>query len=154
MKKKILSIGMAALLLCYGVTPILQAEAAESELSYTEEISDRTEGLIDSRHNSITNSNGNISLTAWTQATATMSSIGLTSIKVERSSNGITWVREKTMFDQLASNTNLYSVSGYSIYVTGGFYYRIRLNHYADNGYGTTQTDSSTSNVVWIASHH
>ena len=153
MKKKILSLGTAFLIAVgVGLHPVVvSANTNNSELMYEENLL-RTEGLISVYSLYISNSNGDLSITATTRSNSIMSTIGLKNISVQRSSDGISWTEESTITDKLKNNSTIYSLNGFKKSVVGNNnYYRVQLNHYADNGSGTTQTESNTSNVIRIS---
>ena len=131
MYKRILSLGTSGILICCGVLPVQQIKAAAADEfppCSGDDLIDAT-GLIYQYHGSITASGGNIAFTA----------------------NGTTWTEEKPLPDILKPNSSSHSLSNYPITVDGGYYYRIVCDHYADNGSGTTQSVSHTTNSVWIS---
>lgn len=95
-----------------------------------------------------------VKITATTYGTDVMAKIGFTNIKVQHSSNGSTgWVTEKTPTDQTDTDTNYYGLDGFSVDVSGGYYYRVVLDHYAkEQGwfFPSSQSIANTSNVVWV----
>ena len=111
-------------------------------------------GLIASRTLSISAGVKTVYITATTKGTNTMAKIGFVDIEVQRSSNNSTWTTvEKTLPDKLAEDTVSYSLSKYSTSVTGGYYYRVVLTHYAkEQGwfFPSSQSVSATSNSVWV----
>ena len=153
MLKRLISVGTSGILICSGLLPFQQTKvfASGNTHLYTNDNDTRTAGLIYQYHNSVSTSNGYLTFTAWTSSRNTMSYIGMKNISVQRSSNGSSWTEEKTITDKLKQNSKSHSLSDYPISVIGGYYYRIVCDHYADNGSGTTQSVSSTSNSVWIS---
>lgn len=154
--KKIISAGTSGILMTSCFVSIPKAKA--SPLSYecinsfdSVDENERTAGLITQYHCGVTNTGGSLSLSAWTISGSTMSTIGLKNISVQRSSTGTSWTEEKTLSDMVKTNSKKYTVSNSVITVHGGYYYRIVCDHYADNGSGTTQSVSNTSNSVWIS---
>jgi len=111
-------------------------------------------GLIAYYSLSITSAVKAVKITAVTSATDTMAKIGFTNIQVQRSSNGSTgWVTEKTPYDQIDTDNNYFSLDSFSVDVSGGYYYRVVLNHYAkEQGwlFPSSQSVSNISNVVWV----
>lgn len=147
MNKKILSIGISGII-SFCCIPTIQTSIVGN--AYFDEMNERTAGLISQYHNSISNSNGNISLTAWTHSSNNMSWIGIQNISIERSSDNVHWTEESNLGSMYTFNSSSYTITNYNVIVNGGYYYRVSLKHYADNGYGTTQTVDNTSNTVWI----
>ena len=152
MKKKFLSLGTAFLIaIGVGLNPmVVSANTNNSEL-LVEDYSPRAEGLISVYSLRIKASNGNLAITATTRSNSIMSSIGFKNISVRRSSDGITWTEELSVTDQLAHNSTSNSLSSYIVPVAGSCYYCVHLDHYADNGSGSTQSVPNTSNVIWIS---
>ena len=153
MKKKFLSLGTAFLMaLAVGTQP-LNVFASEKNvvLQYEDSDIERATGLISKCSLSITAATKSISINAQTKSNSIMSSIGFINISVQRSSDGISWTEERSITDQLGHNTTSKSLSGYIKPVTGGYYYCVQLEHYADNGSGTTQSVTNTSNIVWVS---
>lgn len=152
MNKRIISILTTGIMLYFGLMPVPMVTAAtEEQIVYSEYAHNRTDGLIHQCYNYITASNRVISFNAWTYSFSSMSSIGLKNISVERSLTGSYWTEETSLSDRLNSNTDRYILTGYPIYVAGGYYYRIVCDHYADDGYGTTQSLPSISNTIWVS---
>ena len=152
MKKKFLSLGTAFLIAVgVGLHPmVVSANTKKSELSFDNSL--RTEGLISMVSLSIGESNGDLSLTATTRSNSVMSSIGLINISVQHSPNGYSsWTEETTITNKLKSNSTIYTLSEFKKNVEGNHYYRVQLNHYANNGAGTIQSEPNTSNVIWIS---
>ena len=154
MKKKFLSLGTAFLMaLAVGAQPLnVSASEMDAGLQYEEENDfEKAGGLISKYYLSITAATKSISINAQTKSNSIMSSIGFINISVQRSSDGTSWTEESSIVDQLGHNTTSKSLSGYIKPVTGGYYYCVQLEHYADNGSGTTQSVPNTSNIVWVS---
>ena len=153
MKKKILSLGTAFLIAVgVGLHPmVVSADVNNSGLQF-DSGSAKTEGLISMCSLSISNSNGNVSITATTRSNSIMNYIGFKNISVQRRPNiNSSWTEEVPVSNQLNHNSTIKTLSGFTVPVSGGYYYRVVLDHYADNGSGTTQSESNTSNVIWIS---
>ena len=153
MKKKFLSLGTAFLMaLAVGTQP-LNVFASEKNvvLQYEDSDIERATGLISKYSLSITAATKSISINAQTKSNSIMSSIGFINISIQRSSDGVSWTEERSITDQIGHNTTSKSLSGYIVSVTGGYYYRVQLDHHADNGSGTTQSVTNTSNIVWVS---
>jgi hypothetical protein len=147
MKKGIMLLCIIALLFNSGNIINVKAESMNDDILYE---NNRTEGLIYRVELSARLWYGYFSLSGKTNSSNTMAYIGYTDISIQRSSDGIHWTQEKTIPDILNTNSSSNTLSDYLITVSGGYYYRACLNHYADNGSGTTQTISNTTNAVWI----
>lgn len=150
MKKGIMVLCIIALFFNSGNIMNVKAESMDDGILYDFEMNDRTEGLIYQAGLSARLWYGYFSLSGFTDSTSTMAYIGYKDISIQRSSDKIHWTQEKTIPDILNTNSSSNTLSDYLITVSGGYYYRACLNHYADNGSGTTQTISNTSNAVWI----
>ena len=152
MKKKFLSLGTAFLIaIGVGLNPMVVSANTNNPELLVEDYSPRAEGLISVYSLHIKASNGNLLITATTRSNSIMSSIGFKNISVQRSSGGSTWTEELTVADQLAHNSTSNSLSSYIVPVAGNYNYRVQLNHFADNGSGSTQSVPNTSNVIWIS---
>ncbi len=147
MKKGIMLLCIIALLFNSGNIINVKAESMNDDILYE---NDRTEGLIYQTSLSARLWYGYFSLSGTTNSSSTMAYIGYTDISIQRSSDKIHWTQEKTIPNILNTNSSSNTLTDYLITVSGGYYYRACLNHYADNGSGTTQTISNTSNAVWI----
>lgn len=147
MNKTALLLSIIGALICNCVTYNYQVEATEIGIKFEQ---DRTEGLISNRFLSISKSGNNILITAYTYSNAIMSWIGIQNISIERSSDNVHWTEESNLGSMYTFNSSSYTITNYNVIVNGGYYYRVSLKHYADNGYGTTQTVDNTSNTVWI----
>lgn len=110
----------------------------------------KTAGLIDRRDLAISVGTKKIHIYAGTKGSDFMNIIGITNIHIQRSSNNLTWTDEKTASSDYAYNSDYYKNSDYEISVLGGYYYRVVLDHYANNG-SMSESISNTSNSVWIA---
>ncbi len=113
----------------------------------------RAEGLIRSHSLGIVSGVKTVKITAGTYCYETMAKIGFTNIEVQRSSNGTSgWVTELTLADDTASNAVSHTKNSESKSVVGGYYYRVKLDHYAkETGwFPDTQSITGYSNVVWV----
>jgi len=124
-----------------------------SERSGAGENTDTT-GLIDGYSLSISASAGTIYLSAYTYGTDIMASIGFKNITIQHSSNGTSgWTAEYPLADDLDTNTYINEKINEPHSVTGGYYYRVVLDHYAkETGFWFPSSESipNTSNVVWV----
>ena len=84
-----------------------------------------------------------------------MAKIGFKNIVVQHSVNGTSgWSDEVPRDDDLAANTFRHSKVNEPITVSGGYYYRIVLDHYAkETGwfFPGSQSITNYSNVVWVS---
>lgn len=155
MKKRILAIGTASMLIFSGVVPIKTVKAADDINQLTDEmeidISDRATGLIYQYYVTASTSNGKLVVNAKTRSDSSMYKIGFYDISIERSSDNSHWSQESYKGNWYTYYSSSYTFSDHSFDVDGGYYYRVSLRHYADNGSGTTQSINNTSNSVWIS---
>lgn len=154
--KKVCSILCAVGLAVMNCLAISASAVDANPSASTKIIVDNTDtaGLIAYYSLSITSAVKAVKITAVTSATDTMAKIGFTDIQIQHSSNGSTgWVTENTPFNKTVTDTNYYSLDGFSVGVSGGYYYRVVLDHYAkEQGwfFPSSQSISNTSNVVWV----
>ena len=152
MNKSAIALSMASVIACGVALKPINTKAYENDSPYTDDNTvDRTVGLIAKYSLSVSKSGGNLTISGQTKSNSIMASIGFINISIQRSSNGSSWTEEKTITNKLKSNSTSHTLSDYSVTVVGGYYYRVVCDHYADNGSGTTQRVSQTSNSVWIS---
>ena len=120
-----------------------------------EENEERLSGLITSYSLSISSGSKKVYLTAETVGSDIMAKIGFKNIVVQHSVNGTSgWSDEVPRDDDLAANTFRHSKVNEPITVSGGYYYRIVLDHYAkETGwfFPGSQSITNYSNVVWVS---
>lgn len=152
MKKTFLALGVAGVL-TYSI-PAMPVKAANNcgTSTYSSEVQPYTAGLISRYKLSVTTSNGNLYLNGYTLSNSKMKSIGFKNIVIQRSSDGVNWVKEKNLSDILKSDYEYY-LDNYSVTVNGGYYYRVTCTHYAKESglFGSSQSVDNTSNSVWIS---
>jgi hypothetical protein len=111
-------------------------------------------GLISYYWLTITGGTKKIYITAATHATETMAKVGFTNISIQRSANGYSgWTEEVPLNDDYVMNTYYHEKNAELHSVTGGYYYRVVLDHYAkEKGLLFPESESITnySNVVWV----
>lgn len=148
--KKILSLlCVTSLLLCN--MPSISAQAVEIEESCTEIVEMRYEGLVNGYSIWISNYNGSLCVNADTFASSKMVEIGIKNLTVQYSYDGSNWYDEWNAGDFLAYNTEEHTLSNYIIALErSGCYYRVTCKHYAKESFLKTQSNSNTSNSVWI----
>lgn len=134
----------------------LNVNATSLDCYETEETSqgiDKATGLISEYSLYLVASNGVARITAQTIGNNVMREIGLKDINIQRSSDCVNWFTEIT--DNLViTNSDSYEINNYGYPVTGGYYYRVVLNHYAkENTWWNpaVQSINHTSNIVWIS---
>ena len=129
------------------------ADDSEEQVQPVDEVITST-GLIHFYRLSITSGTKQISIYANTTSSQTMAKIGFTNISIQRSSNGYSgWTEEIPLNDDLALNSTCNSKNNEQHSVTGGYYYRVVLDHYAkEKGLLFPKSESITnySNVVWV----
>lgn len=112
-------------------------------------------GLIIKCSLSCSPTEGGISLTAKTQATGSISKVGILGVEIQRSDDCQNWTTVKNLGDLSAENTTKYIADGLTAEVSGGYYYRVTCTHFA-TGYvfrsseEVTQKAVNTSRPVWI----
>ena len=149
---------LMVLFLAFGLLFInyfaITAFAEESTTESTSEGDVDSTGLIYSYSLSISAGTGCVYITASTIGTETMGKIGFQNIEVQRSSNGSTgWTTELPLDNDVVKNASVHTKSGEYHPVAGGYYYRVKLDHYAkDKGFWFPDSQSITnySNVVWV----
>lgn len=155
MKKHIIAIGTASVLMFSSIVPVKTVKAVEdiNQLNAEMEIdiSDRAAGLIYQYYVTASTSSGKLVINAKTRSDSTMYKIGFYDISIERSSDNSNWTQESYQGNKYTYSSSSYTLSDYNFNVNGGYYYRVSLKHYADNGSGTTQSIDNTSNSVWIS---
>ena len=151
---------IASLLACICcLTTPMQVNAAGTEgalanAASSEEIIPAAAGLITIATISCSAGTKILYVNAKTTASEEMSEIGFTDIKIQRSSDLTTWTTEKTVSDKIKEDAFTYSLANYSVSVQGGYYYRVKLTHYAkEQGwfFPDDQSVTNTSNYVWIS---
>ena len=115
---------------------------------------DRAAGLIISYSLSMSTAKKVVRITAETFGNGTMAKIGFTDIRIQRSTNGSTnWTDEFVMSDQIVTNAVSHVLNNLPVSVDGGYYYRIKLTHYAkEQGwfFPSSQSITNYSNVGWV----
>jgi len=149
MIKRILPVLMAIAML--PVTPLTGSAEEVTEYESPETIDEIVEtlGLIDSGSLSISTGTKKIHMNMATYGSYTMDEIGFTIIDIERSSNNVNFTHERYADDKITTNSSYYHVGDYAWNVSGGYYYRVKLYHYACSG-TTIETMQNISNSVWV----
>lgn len=158
MKKSFLAL-VPAIVLCIG-TPI-QAQAAEIDtadkpyitVSETNGVEPYAEWIITNHSLSCSAAKKAVKITAKTYCSDTMSKIGFKNIVIQKSSDNVHWSDSgEDVDDMLKSSASEYYLSDYSVSVSGGYYYRVKLTHYAKESglFGGSQSVENTSNSVWV----
>ena len=148
--KKILSIFCVMSLLMCSVSSI-SVNAEEIEEHYTEIVEEPYAGLVISYNLWVSNYNGSLCVNSTTNAPYNMEEIGLKDLTVQYSYNGSDWYDEWNAGNFLAYGTSGHTLSNYIISLErSGCYYRATCKHYAKEAFLNTQSNSNTSNSVWI----
>lgn len=142
------------LMMLTGISSIsANADESEERVQPVNEVITST-GLIAYYSLSITGGTKQIFINANTTAMQTMAKVGFTNISIQRSANGYSgWTEEMPLNDDLALNSSYHYKSNEPHSVTGGYYYRVVLDHYAkEKGLLFPKSESITnySNVVWV----
>lgn len=152
MNKIALALGVAGIL-TYSVPamPVKAINNKPTQLSSTESQT-RAAGLIYRYEVTVSGTEHTIYINGVTKSNNSMKSIGYKDISIEYSSDNAHWSEEKSNDDLLKSDSSSYYLNDYSVSVKGGYYYRVKLTHYAKEGglLGSSQSVENTSNSVWI----
>lgn len=157
--KKNISV-LLALILCLSTSPKMQVSALDIETVSTTvstdeaSVSPLAEGLIESYFVYCSGGSKTLYLTARTKGSETMGKIGFKNITVQRSSDNKSWTTETTISDSISDDALSHSIENYSISVTGGYYYRVKLTHYAKEQtwfFPNSQSVENISSSVWIS---
>lgn len=128
-------------------------ETAAPVTGTTDDEETRSTQLIESNKVWITSGVQKIYINAYTTGNGLMAQIGIKDITIQRSADGTSgWTDALTMSDQIVTNSDEYNLSQYTVSVTGGYYYRVVLTHYAkEQGWLFPNSESipDTSNVAW-----
>lgn len=142
---------LCAVLMTANLTAALPTAAASAD--GTEDAVIFSTGLIIDHEISVSCSNGQLRINGFTESNESMKSIGFTEIKIQQSRNGNAgWSTIQTLSDVLASDTNLCSISNYTVSVPTGYYYRVTCTHYAKESgiwFPKSESISATSNSVY-----
>lgn len=127
---------------------------ANAENDYTEEnvISDEIAyslGLIEYCSLSCSVGTKKVHIKCETDCSRTVSEVGFKNIIIQRSSDRVNWTEEKRINSLTTYNNSYYYLSDYTVWVNGGYYYRVKLDHYAYDG--SSEYQPNTSNSVWIS---
>lgn len=154
MKKKLTSLLLAVALCITGICSFnIEASAEEigEEVAYESLLTEDaligqavslTRGVYLVEGSSVINDAGSGKIGAGGGTTAASKCTVSVTVIVERKVDG-SWVRVTSW---LATNTNaLYVVTGKTISVASGYYYRVRCTHYA-----STDTSSSCTGALWM----
>lgn len=153
MKKKFLVLSLVGIIM-YSV-PAMPVKATSNIVTQAVSIENqtKTKGLISLYSLSVSSNGKTLCINASTVSNDSMKSIGYKNISIEYSSNGVDWSTEKSIDDLLKSDSLSYYLNNYAVSVKGGYYYRVKLTHYAkEKGlFGSSQSVKDTSNSVWIS---
>ncbi len=102
----------------------------------------------------ISSGTNKVYISATTDGYDTMAKIGFKDIVIQRSSNGTSgWTDAVSLSDQLVTDSLYHYLDQYVVSVSGGYYYRVVLTHYAkEQGwfFPSSQSITNYSNVVWV----
>lgn len=149
MAKRILSFFLALTI----ISAVPMSVSAEDIDDYTQPvITDeiiQTVGLISFASASISTGTKKIHMNLEIYAYTTMDEIGFTIIDIERSSDNVHFTHERYADDNTITNATHYHVGDYAWNVSGGYYYRVTLYHYARSD-SSVETIQNTTNSVWV----
>lgn len=119
-------------------------QLVESDLS-------RDAGLIKSHSLTVSNDSDTVFITTSTTSLGAMKKIGVIDIEIQQSANGVNgWSVYTTVSDQTNSDVSYHYLYNYGVDVTSGYYYRVKLTHYAKNYSSTTQSVTVTSGIMRV----
>lgn len=139
--------------LCFVSCSGMNVYAEEIIQNDEEEVIVYSDGLIYNIFLSVSASGKSILLTAKTNGSETMKTIGLKSVVIQRSTDNSSWSDCYNIGDMLSSNSaNFYASSKNLGTYPGGYYYRITCEHYAKESglFGSSESISNASNSIWI----
>lgn len=151
---------IAFILAIICITPMSSIEASANELdsnsiyATASESVVRSVGLITGYSLSLTSSGTSLLMTARTNCSGSMKSVGLKNIVIQRSSDNSNWSNYTTVDDLLKSSSSIYSASKKNVAtVPNGYYYRITCKHYAKESglFGSSESISNTSNSIYLS---
>ena len=147
--KKIVTLLCTACMLINSTSIICMA-AEEPIPKISEQIPEKTAGLITEKRLSISKQGSVLYIYGITKSDLTMKTIGFNSIVIEYSSDASNWYNYDTLSNIYNHDTSVCEINGLSQNVVNGYYYRVRLNHYAKEYglFGNSQTEPNVSNVV------
>lgn len=138
----------------FGTLDVFAEETTPPVVTTTSTENVNAAGLILTYSLQISGTSKKVSISADTLGTETMAKIGFKNIEIQRSTNGSSgWTKELGLDDDIASNTHAHDKVGEQHNVAGGYYYRVKLDHYAkETGwwFPSSQTVTNYSNVVWV----
>ena len=159
MKRNRLLTVLCSLALCGSFCTALPAAAAEQPAAAVtaaaEDGNTRATGLISFGMVSITSGTRKIDIEAHVYATDVMARIGFKNIRVQHSTDGVSnWETEVILAEKVKSLASSNSITSHTVYVSGGYYYRLVLDYYAkEQGwfFPGSQTLGGQSEVLWVS---
>ena len=137
-----------------GTVSVFAEETTAPEITTTSTENVEASGLIMSFSLYISSASKQVKISGTTYGTETMAKIGFKNIEIQRSSNGSSgWSKELDLNDDIATNTYVHDKDNEPHTVAGGYYYRVKLDHYAkEKGwfFPSSQSITNYSNVVWV----
>lgn len=153
MNKTVLVLGVVSILTYSVPTTPVKAISNNNSSTVSDENISRTAGLLSNCYITVSSGAKKIVINGKTQAISSMKSIGFKDIVVEYSNDNSHWnVENDNIADLLKSDSSSYNLYSHEIDVKGGYYYRVKLNHYAkEKGFtGSSQSVENISDSVWI----
>jgi hypothetical protein len=143
------------LLFSSGFYVKVNAVDIDSFVTVSDELNnEKAAGLIISFSLSLATDRNLVKITADTIASETMAKIGFTDITIQRRYSGSSsWDDAYTISDQIVTNSVYHVLNNLPVSVDGGFYYRIKLTHYAkETGwfFPSSQSITNYSNESWV----
>lgn len=129
-------------------------EAADPSDQTQEPETLRDEGLISDHWLYVSNDSNTVYITAHTISDSTMAEIGEINIEVQQSTNGVNgWSTYTTVPKQTNYNSSSHYLSSYGVDVASGYYYRVKLTHYAEEDawfWPETHSINKTSGIMRV----
>lgn len=93
-----------------------------------------------------------VKITGKTSASTTMAEVGFKNIVVQRSSDNENWTDEVDVGKIVEKSSTIGYLSDYTVAVEGGYYYRVKCNHYAKayGLFGGSQSVENYTDGVWV----
>ena len=114
----------------------------------------RDAGLINNHYLSVSYNSTTIYINTLTTSYSTMAEIGEIDIEVLQSANGVNgWSTYTTISNKTNHNSSSHILTNYAISITTGYYYKIKLKHYAkETGwfFPDSESISATSGIMRI----
>lgn len=133
-------------------TGVISKSKNHAEGMNNEEVTELKRTIIDSTNLDLyLVSDRKLAIEAWTRGIEKSSIVGFKKISLQRW-NGSKWVNVITPWDDLENNIQKHNLS-YQTKVEGGYYYKVSLYHYAQQGTGLFANKEERFNetsYIWV----